>query len=143
MIYISSDHAGFSLKEDIATFLRKKNVKYEDLGPFSFQKTDDYPMFAQILSKKVLDNKNSVGILICDTGEGMIISANRFKGISATLCLDPFLAKRARLHNNSNVLALSAIYNKNNFKEIIDIFLNTPFSNAPRHKRRVDMIDKI
>ena len=113
------------------------------MGAFVFEKKDDYPVFAQNLVKILLLDKESIGILICDTGEGMVISANRFKGIRAALCLDEFLAKRSKLHNNANVLVLSAIYNKDNYKEVIDVFLNTPFSGKIRHKRRINMIDKI
>ena len=142
MIYISSDHAGYTLKGKSIGCLIEISEAFEDLGPYSFDKKDDYPLFAQNLCNKVLSNKNSLGILICDTGEGMVISANRFKGIRATLCLDVFLTERSKLHNNANVLVLSGIYNKENYKEIINTFINTPFSNEERHKKRVDMIDK-
>ncbi len=138
-IYISSDHRGFDLKTEIVKYL--ESFKLIDLGPEKYNKDDDYPLFAHLLANKVSENVDNRGILICDTGIGMDITANKHKGIRAAICIDEFFAYRARLHNNANVLVLSAEYNKDNYKGVIDKFFSTDFSSEERHKRRVDEID--
>lgn len=143
MIYIASDHDGFELKQNICKFLTLESIEFTDLGPYEFNKPDDYPIFAIEVCKKVLETKTS-GILICDTGIGMSIAANRFKGIRAAPCNDSFLALRARKHNDANILVLDAIYDDiEKSKSIILTFINTPFSNEERHIRRVEMLDKL
>ena len=138
-IYVSSDHRGFELKNKAIEYLKDQKIK--DLGPFSYDPKDDYPIFAHKLAESVLKDKGSFGILICDTGLGMDMAVNKHMGIRAALCLDSFFAYRARLHNNANVLVLSAEYNKLDFKGIIDTFFTTEPSLESRHKRRVKEID--
>jgi ribose 5-phosphate isomerase B len=142
-IYIASDHRGFELKTSIIEYLKTKEMSVEDLGPFKYDSEDDYPLFAHKTANKVLETKNSFGILVCDTGLGMDITANRHKGIRAALCIDSFFAYRARLHNNANILVLSAEYDKLDFKEIIVTFFHTEHSLEPRHNRRIKEIDQL
>lgn len=141
-IYLASDHAGFLLKEKIKKFLEKNNYNYEDLGTNS-QKSVDYPDFAKKVVKKIQKQKNSKGILICKTGIGMSIFANRFKKIRAALCYDSYSAKMSRLDEDSNILCLKS--EKISFektKKIISTWLNTKFSKKLRHIRRVKKLDK-
>ncbi len=141
-IIIASDHGGFELKE----FLQKKLVKkFEviDLGTHSTESVD-YPDFAKKLVKKVLKEKNSVGILICGTGLGMSMTANRFKRIRAALCWNTKTAKLAREHNNANVLCLGGrTLTKTQALKITNAFLKTPFTHAKRHERRIKKMDII
>ena len=141
MIYIASDHGGFALKKVILNYLKKKKIRYEDLGTNSLESVD-YPDIAQKLCKKVLESK-SKGILICGAGIGMGIAANRFKGIRAAVCTNEYMARMAIRHNNANVLCLGArVLGDEIAKEIVDAFLSSKFE-AGRHKRRVLKLDKI
>jgi len=136
-VYIGSDHAGFFLKEKIKEFLKKENVSFEDIGSFELDESDDYPRYAFKLAELVAKN-NSRGILICGSGLGMCIAANKVKGIRAVNVCDEETAKLSRTHNNSNVLCLGA--NNISFskaKRIIYIWLTTSFSKKERHKRRI------
>ena len=137
-IFIASDHAGFSLKEYVISKFSKK-TKLVDLGP----KTDDsvdYPDFAKKLSKKVALNKGSFGILICGSGMGMAISANKTKNIRAALCYSKKNTKLSRLHNNANIITLGErLIDKNKAISLIKIFLSTKFEGG-RHLRRVKKI---
>jgi ribose 5-phosphate isomerase B len=143
MIYIASDHRGFDLKKEIVGYLKSLNLDVEDLGPFEYNGDDDYPLYAIDVAKKVLTDENNWGILICDTGIGMDIAVNKFKGIRGALCTDKFFAYRAKLHNNANVLILSAEYDKSDYKEIVKTFIDTDFSSEERHERRLKEIDEI
>ena len=137
MTYIASDHAGFRLKEKI-----KQGFKVQDLGPFSYDKKDDYPDYAKKLCKKVLEKKTNKGILICKTGHGMNITANKFKKIYASICWNPSSAKYAKKHENINVLCLPARFiDEKNAKKIINTWLKTKFEGG-RHKRRLNKIEK-
>ena len=137
-IYIASDHAGFNLKKYIVSKL-SKSKKIVDLGP----KTDrsvDYPIFAKKLSKKVALNKQSFGILICGSGIGMSIAANRTKNVRAALCYSKKNTKLSRLHNNANIITLGErLINKNKAINLVKIFLSTKFEGG-RHLRRVKKI---
>ena len=138
-IFISSDHAGFKLKEDIKIFLNKKNYKFVDLGPNS-NKRVDYPDFAHIVAKKVRINKKHVGILICGSGTGMNIAANKHKNIRAAQCFNLKSAKLSRLHNDANIITLgSRLLKKKNVMNLINIFLNTKFEGG-RHLKRIKKI---
>ena len=142
-IYIASDHAGFAVKEKIKKVLIKKKIKYVDLGTNSADSVD-YPYYAFKVAKKVAKNKNSRGILICGSGIGMAIAANRIKGIRAVAAYDVYSAKMSRLHNDSNVLGLRA----RNFpfektKKIINAWISTEFSGELRHKKRIKKIDAV
>ena len=137
-IFIASDHAGFNLKKYIVLKLSKSN-KVIDLGP----KTDlsvDYPIFAKKLSKKVASNKLSFGILICGSGMGMSMAANRTRNARAALCYSKKNTKLSRLHNNANIITLGEmLINKNKAISLIKIFLSTKFEGG-RHLRRVKKI---
>jgi len=133
-ILISSDHAGYGYKNHIINYLKKKNFNLIDLGPFNSSPVD-YPDFAKKLSKKINDKNH--GILICGSGIGMSIMANRYKKVRASLVFNSKTAKLAREHNNANVLVLgSRVTNKKNALKIINIFFKTKFLKG-RHLRRV------
>ncbi|MFQ5572751.1 MAG: ribose 5-phosphate isomerase B [Nitrosopumilaceae archaeon] len=139
-IILGADHAGYEVKEKIKNFLEKEGYNYEDMGVNS-EKPSDYPDYAFKVAEKVAKNKNSVGILICGTGIGMSIAANKVKGIRAAVCYDNYSAKMAKKDDNINILCLRARkmpYKKN--QEIIKIWLNTSFSKEKRHKRRISKI---
>ena len=134
-IFIASDHAGYKLKNSIISKLKK----IIDLGPKSTESVD-YPDFAKKLSKKVASNKGSFGILICGSGMGMAIAANKTKNIRAALCYSAKNTKLSRLHNNSNVITLgSRLTKKNSALKLIDVFFKTKFEGG-RHLRRVKKI---
>ena len=140
-IGIASDHGGFELKQFLKNFLLKKNVVIEDFGCES-EHSVDYPDYAKKLCNAILSGKIERGILICGTGIGMSITANRFKGIRATLCNDLFSAKMSRKHNNSNVLCVGGrIVGKELAKEIVEVWLNEKFE-GERHIRRLKKIDE-
>ncbi len=140
-IVIASDHGGFELKLKIKEYLLSQNYDVLDLGTDS-NKSCDYPYFAKKLCSKILSGEFNKGILICGTGLGMSICANRFKGIRAACVSDTYSAKMSRLHNNSNVLCLgSRVLGAGLACDILDIWLNTSFE-ANRHQKRLDMIDE-
>ena len=137
-IFISSDHAGFNLKKSIIQKFSKKR-KIIDLGPSSGQSVD-YPDYAHKLSKKVSSNSRNFGILVCGSGAGMAISANKNKKIRAALCYSVKNTKLSRLHNNANIITLGArLINKNKAFNLIKVFLSTKFEGG-RHLRRIKKI---
>ena len=137
-IFIASDHAGYNLKKLIVSKLSKR-IKIFDLGPDS-KDSVDYPDYAKKLSKKVASNKGSFGILICGSGIGMAITANKTKNIRAALCYSINNTKLSRLHNNANIITLGArLINKNKAFSLIRVFLKTKFEGG-RHLRRVKKI---
>jgi ribose 5-phosphate isomerase B len=141
-IAIGSDHAGFSLKEEIKQLLEEEGFEYEDMGTDS-TKSVDYPDFAYKLANSVASGKYERGILICGTGIGMSISANKIKGIRAALCHDVFSARASRNHNNSNILTMgSRIIGPGLAREITKVWLSSNFD-AGRHERRVGKINLI
>ena len=136
-IVIASDHGGFAAKEAVKEFLLGRKLSVEDLGPFSLESVD-YPDFATLLASRVIEGKAECGILICTTGIGMSIAANRFNGIRAALCNTPEVAALSRQHNDSNVLVLAGgVQAPEILVEIVGKWLDTPFSNVYRHQRRV------
>ena len=138
-VCIASDHAGFDLKEKIKDFLIDKYVSIIDLGPFE-NKSVDYPDYAKKVSNRVSKRKSEIGILVCGSGTGMAISANKTKGIRAAVGYSIKSTQLSRQHNNANVLCLgSRLTKKKDIKKIIKIFLNTKFEGG-RHKRRVKKI---
>ena len=138
-IFLSSDHAGFELKEKVKSFLIDNNFEYEDLGCSSLEPVD-YPDYAKLLSKKIKDKNNSKGILICGTGIGISMAANRFSHIRAALCTSVEMASKSRKHNDANVLAMGGrILEDKLALEIVKEFLHTDFE-AGRHSLRVDKI---
>jgi ribose 5-phosphate isomerase B len=141
-IVIASDHAGYFLKEKIKEFLQKENYQVIDVGCFSPESVD-YPEYGAKAIEKILNKEADFGILICGTGLGMSIVANRFSGIRAALCHEPFSAKMARLHNNANVLVLGGrIIGDGIALEIVKTFFETPFEGG-RHERRINLIEKL
>jgi len=137
-IFIASDHAGYNLKKFIVSKLAKTK-KVLDLGPNS-KDSVDYPDYAKKLSKKVAFNKGSFGILVCGSGMGMAITANKTKNIRAALCYSVNNTKLSRLHNNANIITLGArLINKNKAFNLIKVFLKTKFEGG-RHLRRLKKI---
>ena len=138
-VVLASDHAGFGLKEEIKKFLIKKRKKVLDLGTKNTNSVD-YPDYAHLLSKKMTKDKNLLGILVCGTGAGMSMTANKHKNIRAALCYDPQSTKLSRLHNNANVMTIgSRLIKKNVALKCVNIFLKTNFDGG-RHLRRVKKI---
>ena len=138
-IFISSDHAGFNLKETIKLYLIKRKLNFQDLGPMDNSKVD-YPDFAHKVAKKVKINKSHMGILICGSGTGMNIAANKHKNIRAAQCFNLKSTKLSRLHNDANIITLgSRLISKKNALRFISIFLNTKFEGG-RHIKRVKKI---
>lgn len=143
MIAIGCDHGGFELKQKVIKHLEEKHIPYQDMGCGS-RESCDYPVFGHAVAKAVATGKCDKGIVICTTGIGISISANKIKGIRCALCSDSLSAKMTRLHNDANVLALGAGFVGENLAlEIVDTFLNTPFSGEERHQRRINLIESI
>ena len=145
MIYIGADHRGYKLKEVLKAYLKELNFEFEDLGAFELNLDDDYPDYATLVAKKVAeDPENNRGILICGSGVGVDIVANKFKGVRSALCFETSQARASRNDDNTNVLSLSSDFtDENSAKEIVKIWLETPFSRLERHVRRVEKIKEI
>ena len=142
-IIIGADHAGFKLKEKLKRHLEKKKIDYEDVGTDS-EKSVDYPEFAEKVARQVAKNKSYKGILICGTGTGMTIAANKIKGIRAVTAYDIYSAKMSRFDNNANVIGLRGRgFPFRKIQSIVDVWLKTPFSGNARHRRRLKEIEKI
>jgi len=143
MIYLGADHAGFYLKEELKKYLERLGYESDDLGNKKLDLEDDYPDFALKLAEKVVETDGK-GILICATGFGMAMAANKVKGIRAAVCWDDFTALQSREHNNANVLCLgSKIIDLETAKKIVRIWLETDFSDDERHVRRLEKIKEI
>ena len=138
-VSLSSDHAGYKLKEKIKKSLIKKKIKIIDLGP----KTDssvDYPDFAKKVARNILSKRSNIGILVCGSGTGMAMSANKFKKIRAAVCYNKASTRLSRLHNNANILALgSRLTKKSTALKLVNVFLSTKFEGG-RHLRRVKKV---
>ena len=138
-VCIASDHGGFNLKELIKDFLVNKNISIIDLGPYE-NKTVDYPDYAKKLSNRIKAKKSDVGILICGSGTGMAISANKIKSIRAAVCYNAKSTRLSREHNNANIITLGArLINKKLSLKLVEIFLKTKFEGG-RHLKRVNKI---
>ena len=138
-VILASDHAGFKLKEEIKKFLIKKRKKVLDLGTKNTNSVD-YPDYAHLLSKKITNNKNQFGILICGSGTGMSMAANKHKNVRAALCYNTKSTKLSRLHNNANVMTLgSRLIKKSVALKCVNTFLKTDFDGG-HHERRVKKI---
>ena len=138
-IFLASDHAGYSLKQEISNFLKKRGNKIIDLGTNN-KHSVDYPDFAHLLSLKVKKERNNMGVLVCGSGEGMIMTANKHRNIRAALCYDIKSTKLSRMHNNANVIAIgSRLTKKNVALKCVDVFLKTTFEGG-RHLRRIKKI---
>ena len=142
-IFIGCDHAGYDLKQRVKEHLAQKNIKCTDLGTFSTDAVD-YPDITREVCEKVLEYPGAFGIMICGTGQGSAMTANRFKKIRAALCNTTELAKWARSHNYANMLCLGARTTDPELAlGIVDTFLETPTDPAERHQRRVDKMDTV
>ena len=136
---IASDHAGYNLKEDIKNYLINKHVSIFDLGPFNDQSVD-YPDYAKKLANRIKQKKSEVGILVCGSGTGMAISANKIKTIRAAVCYNLKSTRLCRQHNNANIIALGSRLTKKKLSlKLVEIFLKTKFEGG-RHLRRVRKI---
>lgn len=145
-IFLGADHNGFHLKEAVFAYLSKRGYEVEDVGDREFNEHDDFPEFAQMAAIKVLGEDNARAILICGGGQGMCMAANRFRGIRASVIWDDQEARMARNDNDSNVLCLPArILEKEEeeWRSIIDTWLETPFAGADRYKRRNRQLDEL
>lgn len=141
MIALGCDHAGFDLKNEITKYLRQNNFDFKDFGTYT-KNSCDYPMFAKLVANSILNGESQKGILICGTGIGVSICANKFKGIRAALCSDTFSAHAAREHNDANILAIGArVIGTGLAVDIVKIFLSSPFSNEKKHITRIRQIE--
>ncbi len=138
-VCIASDHAGFNLKENIKDFLINKHVSIIDLGPFKI-KSVDYPDYAKKIANRIKSKKSDIGILVCGSGTGMAISANKIKDIRAAVCYDLRSTRLSRQHNNANIIALGARLTKKSLSlKLVETFLKTKFEGG-RHLKRVKKI---
>ena len=145
MVYIGSDHGGFRLKESLKKYLVKKNIKFEDLGAPALNAKDDYPDYAEKVARAVAKNPDShMGILMCRSGQGMCIAANKVSGVRAASAWNLKLAYSTRNDDGANILCLATDYMSEKIAlNIATVFINTPFSKAARHGRRVLKIKKM
>ena len=138
-VCIASDHAGFNLKEDIKNHLVDKKISIFDIGPYN-DKSVDYPDFAKKVGNRIKSKKSAVGILVCGSGTGMAISANKIKSIRAAVCYNIKSTRLSRLHNNANIITLGSRLTKKRLSlKLVDLFLSTKFEGG-RHLRRVKKI---
>ena len=142
MIAIGSDHAGFELKEQVMQHFDQLGIEYVDLGFHEWKKDDDYPVVAKKVARFVQSKQAEKGILICGTGIGMSICANKFHGIRSVVASDSFSVRMSRMHNDANVLCFGArVIGKGVALELVDLFLNTNFEGG-RHADRVAMLEE-
>ena len=142
MIALGCDHGGYELKLEIKKYLDEKGIEYKDFGCDSLDSVD-YPVYAKKVAHAIVDGECEKGILICGTGLGISLAANKVKGIRACVCSEPFTAKMSRAHNDCNVLAFGArVVGGELAKMIVDTWINTEFEGG-RHQRRVDMLMEI
>lgn len=141
MIALGSDHTGYELKMEIIRLFESRNIKYKDFGCGKVD-TSDYPVYGQAVARAIQNKECEKGIIICGTGIGISISANKMKGIRAALCNDCFSAEATRLHNDANILALGArVLGIGHALKIVETFLDTEFSGDERHINRINMIE--
>lgn len=141
MIALGSDHGGFELKQEVIAYLEKQEIPYKDFGCYE-KSSCDYPVYARKVANAIVDEECDRGILICGTGIGISIAANKVKGIRAALCHDVFSAQATRKHNDANILAMGArVVGEGLALKIVDTFLNTEFSNEERHIERIHQIE--
>lgn len=142
MIALGSDQAGYELKQEIIKHLKERKLEYKDFGSYDLASVD-YPEYARKVCKAIKDGECEKGILVCGTGIGISITANKIEGIRAALCTDCFMAESTRLHNDANVLALGGrVVGVGLALKILDTFLDTPFSKEERHIRRIKLIEE-
>ena len=141
MIALGSDHGGYDLKCQVMEHLKERGIAYKDFGCFDKQSCD-YPEFGRAAAQAGASGECDRGIVVCTTGIGISIAANKISGVRCAFCTDPYLAKMTRLHNDANMLALGGgVTGKNLAIEIVDTFLDTEFSEGENHKRRISKIE--
>lgn len=141
MIALGCDHGGFALKQEIMKHLQEKGIEFKDYGTYD-EASVDYPVYGKKVAQAVVSGECEKGILVCGTGIGISITANKVKGIRCALCTDCFMAEATRLHNDANVLALGGrVVGAGLALKIVDTFLETPFSGDERHMRRIRAIE--
>ena len=141
MIALGCDHGGYALMQDVIKHLEERGLEYKNFGCYS-EESVDYPIYAKAAACAVADGECEKGILICGTGIGVSITANKIPGIRAALCSDCFSAQMTREHNDANILTMGArVIGAGLALKIVDTFLDTPFSNDERHVRRISMIE--
>ena len=142
MIALGCDHGGFDLMQEVMNHLEERGLEYKNFGTFT-KESCDYPEFAKKVAAAVVSGECEKGILICGTGIGISIAANKVPGIRCALCHDCFSAKATREHNDANVLAMGGrIIGPGHALDVVDYFLDTPFSNDERHRRRISKIEE-
>jgi len=143
MIYLGADHAGFNLKEEIKKYLKELKYNFEDLGNQEMDPEDDFPDYAFLVANKVTGTDN-LGILICATGSGMCLAANKVKGIRAVNAWDEFTAVSSREHNNANILCLAGkILDIEATKRIVQVWLGAEYTGDERHVRRLGKVEEM
>lgn len=141
MIGIGSDHGGYALKQEVIKHLQERGMEVKDYGCYS-EESCDYPIYGKAVAEAVAKGECQQGIVICGTGIGISIAANKVPGVRAALCHDCFSAQATKEHNNANVLAMGArVIGPGHALKIVDTFIDTPFSNDERHVRRIDMLE--
>ena len=141
MVAIGSDHGGYGLKQEIMEHLKERGIEYKDYGCYD-EKSCDYPVYAKAVANAIVSGECDKAILICGTGIGISITANKIKGIRAALCHDTFSAQATREHNDANIVAMGArVVGSGLAIKIVDTFLDTEFSNDERHIRRISQIE--
>lgn len=143
MLAIGSDHGGFALKQAVMKHLQERGFAYKDFGTYS-EESCDYPEYGHAVAKAVASGECEQGILICGTGLGISIAANKVPGIRAAVCTDCFCAEATRQHNDANILCMGGrVVGEGLALKIVDTFLDTPFSNDERHIRRIKKIEQL
>jgi len=143
-VAIGSDHTGYQLKSLIIEWLGERKIECHDVGPHAFDPDDDYPDFAVPVAKAVAARDCDLGIIICATGIGSCIAANKVGGIRSALCHDTYSARHSRLHNDANVLCLGArVVGEGLAREVLEAWLSESFSGEARHRRRVDKLGQL
>lgn len=141
MIALGCDHGGYELKQELIKHLKERGIEFKDYGCYD-DKSCDYPVYAKKVANAIISGECDRGILICGTGIGISITANKFKGIRAALCHDTYSAQATREHNDANILAMGArVVGVGLALKIVDTFLDTKFSNDERHIRRINLIE--
>ncbi len=144
-IFIGADHNGYGLKEKIESYLRSAGYDVEDVGNEQLEAGDDFPIFAARVATNVLAQEDSVGVLLCGSGQGVCMAANRYKGVRASLVWNESEAKSSRNDDDANILCLPAreITDEKQLKRIVDVWLKTPFSQTARYRRRIKQLDEL
>lgn len=142
MLALGCDHGGYELMQEIIKYAKEKDIPFQDFGTFD-DKSVDYPVYAKKVAKAILDETANMGVLICGTGIGISITANKFKGIRAALCTNTFMAQATREHNNANILCMGGrVTTKEEALEIFKTFYETEFSNDERHINRINQMEQ-